>query len=197
MKESMKQWFDRQDFDQDDLPQGHEQRFLDKLEAACTDEPEIQNQNQVADVNGNTRQGGVINMSVILKWSAAAVIAILIGSASFMAGQSQSYELKSVSPEMATAQSNYVKAIDQQLTALNQLQSPATERIIADAKSNLQKLESDYKKIQKDFKSNSDNPAVIDAMIQNFKTRILLLEDARAQIKAKRQQLKKQENELI
>jgi hypothetical protein len=38
---------------------------------------------------------------------------------------------------------------------------------------------------------------VIDAMIQNFKTRILLLEEARVQIKAKKQQLKKQENEFL
>jgi hypothetical protein len=112
-------------------------------------------------------------------------------------GQSESYELKSVSPAMAQAQSNYVEVIDQQLKALHQMQSPATERIIADAKSSLLKLETDYKKIQNDFKSNSENPAVIDAMIQNFKTRILLLEDARAQIKAKKQQLKKQENELL
>jgi hypothetical protein len=112
-------------------------------------------------------------------------------------GQSKSYELKSVSPAMAQAQSNYVEVIDQQLTALHQMQSPATERIIADAKSSLLKLETDYKKIQNDFKSNSENPAVIDAMIQNFKTRILLLEEARVQIKAKKQQLKKQENEFL
>lgn len=198
MKDSMKEWFAQQDFDLTDLPKGHEQRFLDKLEVAC-EEVELETElDRITDIENNDKpKGRVFQMSTILKWSAAAVLAILIGSASFMAGQSQSYELKSVSPEMAAAQSNYVETIDMQLTALNQLQSPATERIIADAKSNLLKLETDYKKIQKDFKSNTENPAVIDAMIQNFKTRILLLEDARAQIKAKKQQLKKQENEII
>ncbi|KQC33516.1 hypothetical protein AAU57_09455 [Nonlabens sp. YIK11] len=197
MKDEMKEWFKKQDFDLTDLPQGHEQRFLDKLEAACQEEP-IKEAAENNEVHQETKpKGRIIKMSAILKWSAAAVIALMIGSASFMAGRSQTYELKSVSPEMAAAQSNYVEAIDQQLAALNQLKSPATERIIADAKASLQKLETDYKKIQKDFRSNSENPAVIDAMIQNFKTRILLLEDARAQIKAKEQQLKKQQNELI
>ena len=190
----------KQDFDLNEWPQGHRQRFLDKLDAACED---LENQNPNENQNQNPvaaetkTKGRVITVSAILKWSAAAVIAVIIGSASFMAGQSQSYELKSVSPEMAAAQNSYVETIDYQLAALNQLQSPATEKIIADAKMSLEKLETDYKRIQKDFKSNSENPAVIDAMIQNFKTRILLLEDARAQIKAKKQQLKKQENELI
>jgi hypothetical protein len=189
MKKDMKEWFAQQEFDTNQLPEGHEQRFLARLEAACEEKT---NKEPV-----QLPKARVINVSNILKWSAAAVIAILIGSASFYVGQSQSYELKSVSPAMAQAQSNYVEVIDQQLTALNKMQSPATERIIADAKSNLLKLETDYKKIQNDFKSNSDNPAVIDAMILNFKTRILLLEDARAQIKAKKQQLKKQENEFL
>jgi hypothetical protein len=189
MKKDMKEWFAQQDFDTNQLPEGHEQRFLARLEAACEEEIDTEPL-QVS-------KGPRFNLSSILKWSAAAVIAILIGSASFYMGQSESYELKSVSPAMAQAQSNYVEVIDQQLTALHQMQSPATERIIADAKSSLLKLETDYKKIQNDFKSNSENPAVIDAMIQNFKTRILLLEDARAQIKAKKQQLKKQENEFL
>ena len=191
MKDAMKEWFDQQEFDQEELPQGHEQRFLARLEAACEE------QKQDESLESKNPEGRVISMSSIMKWSVAAMIAILIGSASFYMGQSQSYELKSVSPAMAKAQSDYVEVIDQQLTALNQLQSPATERIIADAKAKLLKLETDYTKIKADFKTNGDNPAVIDAMIQNFKTRILLLEDARAQINAQQDQLKKQEHEIL
>lgn len=199
MKDAMKEWFKQQDFDLDEIPQGHEQRFIDKLNAVCEDKEEsvleLEHIEQIKKYA--TPKGRVIKMSAILKWSAAAVIAILIGSASFMAGQSQSNDLKSISPEMAAAQRSYIETVDHQLRALNQMQSPATERIIADAKANLLKLENDYKKIQKDFTLNSENPAVIEAMIQNFKTRILLLEDARAQIIDKQQQLKKQENEII
>lgn len=199
MKDAMKEWFKQQDFDLDEIPQGHEQRFIDKLNAVCEDKEEsvleLKHIEQIKKYA--TPKGRVIKMSAILKWSAAAVIAILIGSASFMAGQSQSNDLKSISPEMAAAQRSYIETVDHQLRALNQMQSPATERIIADAKANLLKLENDYKKIQKDFTLNSENPAVIEAMIQNFKTRILLLEDARAQIIDKQQQLKKQENEII
>lgn len=199
MKDAMKEWFKQQDFDLDEVPQGHEQRFLDKLNAVCEDKEEsVPGLEHIEDIKKyETPAGRVIKMSAILKWSAAAVIAILIGSASFMAGQSQSNDLKSISPEMAATQRSYVEAVDHQLTALNQMQSPATERIIADAKANLLKLENDYRKIQKDFTLNSENPAVIDAMIKNFKTRILLLEDARAQINDKQQQLKKLENEII
>jgi len=190
MKDGMKEWFDQQDFDQQPMPDGHEQRFLARLEAACEEE-------FVPKERTEKQKGQFLNGNALLKWSAAAVIAILIGSASFYMGQSQSYELRSVSPAMAKAQNNYVEVIDQQLTALNKLQSPATERIIADAKANLQKLQTDYTKIQMDFKSNSENPAVIDAMIQNFKNRILLLESARAQINSQQQQIKTQENEIL
>ncbi|WP_194852584.1 hypothetical protein [Nonlabens antarcticus] len=202
MKDGMKEWFAQQDFDLEQLPEGHEQRFLARLEAACKedgDEPENEDKNEV-EVKGviiSKPKGRVITMSGVLKWSAAAVIAIMIGSASFYMGQSQSYELKSVSPAMAQAQSNYIEVIDQQLAAINKLKSPETERIIVDAKTKLLKLETDYIKIKKDFKTNGDNPAVIDAMIQNFKNRILLLEKAREQIKSQQEQLKKMDYETL
>lgn len=190
MKDAMEKWFDQQDFDLEQLPEGHEQRFLARLEAACEDEKQAVEQSA-------TPTGRVIDMKPILKWAAAAVIAVLIGSASFLVGKSQSSELKSVSPAMAKTQKEYVEVVDQQLLALNKLQSPATERIIADAKAKLQKLETDYSKVEKDFFTNADNPAVMDAMIQNFKNRILVLEEARQQIYSQQEQLKKQDYDIF
>ncbi len=198
MKDGMKRWFDQQDFDLDQLPDGHEQRFLERLEAACKEnENDSVAINVFSDHKVGTRKNHVIKLRSILIWSAAAVIAVLIGSASFYVGQSHVTDLEEVHPEMAAAQSNYVVVIDQQLAALDQLQSPETERIIADAKSKLQKLETDYVKIQEDFQSNAENPVVLDAMIQNFKNRLLLLEEASLQIKNQQEQLNINTHEIL
>ncbi len=182
MKNSLKHWFEQQDFDRQDLPKGHELRFMQKLDPV----------NHRRTINTETS-----TWYSFKNWSIAATLAILIGAAGYIIGQSSSFPTQNIPQNLVAAQKGFQNTIDVQLEALNQLQSPATERIIADAKKNLSKLENDYLEVQKDFETNRDNAAVIDAMILNFKTRIRLLEDTREQINASNQQLKEQDNELI
>ncbi len=167
------------------LPSDHANRFKNRLK-------NIEGGSVISLVHPTRR-----SKKNMLQWSIAASIAIIIGLTGFIGGQMQSRDHKKLSPALAAAQDHYSNSIELQLSLLNKLQSPENERIIADAKLNLKKLEADYQKIIKDFQSNSDNPAVIDAMIQNLKTRILLLENARAQINTSNQQLKKNTNELL
>ena len=191
MKKTIEEIFEDQDFDIRELSKNHESRFLQKLRMACEDLDGDVVTNDSPSVKSHH------TFSKWYRWGVAAMFALLIAVSGFLAGRSQADRLETVSPKMATVQKQYVTAVDQQLTLLEDLQSPATEHIISDAKAKLLQLENDYENILLDFKSNTENDAVIDAMIQNFKTRILILESARGQIKTTRHQLKRNNHEFL
>ncbi|AZQ44290.1 hypothetical protein [Nonlabens ponticola] len=193
MKESMKEWFEQQDFDTADLKDGHAARFLQKLDDACED----QHTDGTSDDIDEKPSGKLFTLAIIKKWGIAAAILVLLGMGNFIVGQYNQSLTPTVTPELAQKQDFYDLAIKSQLAALDRMQAPETERIIADVKANLAMLETDFKKIQKDFKVNADNPKVIDAMIQNYQNRIQLLEDAKDQIRSAQQQIKEQKNEII
>jgi len=159
----MNDWFNKQDFNIAPLPQGHRARFLERLDAANAtgEQPEI--------------RGKIISFKNWQRWAAAASIILLLG-AGFLNSTRKS-TIEQVSPQMAASQDLFNKTINAELLKLEQQQSPETERIIADTKKNLAKLEKDYLNIARDFKVNS-NATVMESMLLNFKTRVSVLETA-------------------
>ncbi|AGC78162.1 hypothetical protein LX97_03041 [Nonlabens dokdonensis] len=198
MKKNMEEWFAEQDFNTESLPEGHRNRFIDKLNAACEEDEDIITLDDVKSETNKTDDAKVIKMNSWLKWSLVAGLAILMGVAGMNIAPAPSSDngLSTVSPEMAQAQDFFTNTIHQELEKLNKLQSPDTERIIIDTKNALNKLEEDYKTIKKDFKINKDSKTVIAAMIQNFQNRIDLLETALEQIEQLKN-YKEKENEAI
>lgn len=192
---NMEEWFAEQDFDTEQLPSGHRNRFLEKLEAACNNKDgEVKTQSQVQE-----QKGKVISMTSWIKWGLVAGLAILVGLGGYNYSQNVNQfdqGLEDVSPEMAQTQDFFTNTITYELEQLNKQQSPETELIIADTKQLLKKLENDYQKIQKDFKANSDNKTVIAAMIANFQSRIDVLQKAQQQIEQLKV-LKENRNEEI
>jgi len=140
----------------------------------------------------------VIPMNSWFKWSLVAGLAVLLGFVGMRLAPTAAVDngLSSVSPEMAQAQDFFTTTIQEELEKLNKEQTPHTERIIADTKKTLNKLEVDYKSIKADFKINNDSKAVIAAMIQNFQNRIDLLETALKQIEQLKN-FKEQEDETF
>lgn len=181
---NMEEWFAGQDFDQEPLPSGHRNRFLEKLEQNDLKKNSITSGAKKTADSKPTEKGRVINMTQWLKWSLVAGLALVIGLSSLQVIQNgtQPDGLESVSPEMAQAQDFFTSTINLELERLEQAQSPDAERIITDTKTGLQKLEAEYTLIKKDFKVNKNSKAVIAAMIQNFQNRIALLETALEQI---------------
>lgn len=190
----MEEWFAEQDFNTEELPRGHRSRFLEKLEAACDPQvDEIQNLKEVS-----SQKSRVIPLVNWARWALVAGFALLIGFAGFNYSRNlDEFDagLESVSPEMAQAQDFFTSTINYELERLNKEQSPQTERIIADAKNGLNQLETEYQEIKKDFKLNQDNKAVIAAMIENFQSRIDLLQIALEQIEQLKN-FKESENEI-
>lgn len=195
---NMEEWFASQNFDQEELPRGHRNRFLEKL-----DQEQLK-KNTVATGDGkktdaqDLKKTRVIAMTHWLKWSLVAGLALIIGLGSIQIVQNgaQPEGLESVSPEMAQAQDFFTSTINLELERLEQAQSPETERIISDTKTGLIKLETEYAQIKKDFNVNKNSKAVIAAMIQNFQNRIALLEKALEQID-QLNEFKEQKNENI
>ncbi len=190
---NMEEWFDQQDWNQGELPQGHRDRFLQKLDVACD---EVQ---ATAPVSAASANGKVVKLNAWLKYAAVAAIVLLLGLTGMQVYNqpAQQTGLASVSPEMAQAQSFFTTTIDRELAQLNDEMSPETERIITDARAGLKKLATEYQSIIKDFKVNQDSQAVIAAMIENFQSRIDLLEVAQEQINQLKQLKEKQDEDII
>lgn len=159
----MNDWFDKQDFNDAPLPSGHREQFMQRLDA----------QYGVAPVTSTP----VKKLTNWKAWAIAASVAILLGIGAVGMHLNKPQSIATLSPQMAATQDSFNKTIDVELAKLNAAQSPETERIIADTKKNLKKLETDYVALQADFERNS-NIAVMESMLINFKTRVAILEKA-------------------
>ena len=139
---NMEEWFAEQDFNTEELPSGHRNRFLERLETACEEQ-----QDEIEKLESKGK-GRVISLGGWTRWSLVAGMALLLGFAGFNYTQAitASEGLESVSPEMAQAQDFFTSTINYELERLDQEQSPDTERIIADTKSGLNQLETEYQR---------------------------------------------------
>ncbi len=166
MKKDMKEWFAEQDFNTESLPSGHRNRFLDKRDAICDMEELKDKIVPLVPVNFNqtTEDKKVITLTPWFKWSLAVGLAVLIGFSglNLVTPSPADSGLSSVSPQMAQAEDFFTNTIRQELEKLNKEQSPDTERIIADTKMALNKLEAGYTSIKADSKINNDSKTVID-----------------------------------
>ena len=160
----LKDLFDGLDFDIAEPSAQHEERFREKLRKQ-------QPQKRKASHNG------VITMWIPgLAIAASFVLAFLLFQGQFSNPFSQQQELANVSPEMKQTQDFYSSAIKKELAALEDKKSPETEVIISDALTQMEILESDYQKLEKDLGKSGQDKRVIYAMISNFQKRIDLLQ---------------------
>lgn len=152
-------------FDLEAPNNGHEARFLEKLEA-----------------NSNTKKE---NDSKSFWRPFLAIAASLLIGLSILIGinqQSEATGLASVSPELSEAQDFFTATITEELKKLDAERSPLTENIIYEAERQLKILESDYTVLKNDLKESGNDKRVIYAMISNFQSRIEILENILEQI---------------
>ncbi len=154
-------------FDQEEAPEGHQQRFLEKLNASK----------------------GVVSMPVRKRnwWkplSIAASVVLLIGLGIGFMNQQQTVEQRvaEISPEASQTHFYFASLIEEQVRELEKQNSPETELIITDTMQQLDKLEQDYKQMEQDLLNGGDSRLILSAMIVNFQTRIDLLQEVMNQI---------------
>ncbi|GAB4165076.1 MAG: hypothetical protein Tsb0033_26710 [Winogradskyella sp.] len=156
------------EFDINEPKQGHENRFLDKLNA-----------NEVASVNKRK----VINLNWKPFIAIAASVIICLGVFTTINAQPEVLDLASVSPQMAETQDFFTTTINAELKKLNNERSPLTEQVITDALNRIELLENDYQQLKTDLTESNQDQRIIYAMINNFQNRIDVLNTVLEQIK--------------
>ncbi|WP_338350654.1 hypothetical protein [Nonlabens tegetincola] len=192
MKDDMKSWFQQQDFDTTPLPNGHREAFLEKLEELCDEETKV----IPLPIDKDGDKDNTFSLSKILKWSAAATLAVLLGMAGLKMTSTDT-TVTEVSPEIAQTQTFFSSTIKNELEQLNTLRTAENAVIIEEALAAIEKLELQYEDIKQDYRINKDSKVVIAAMIENFQNRIQVLEIAREQIKQLEELKLEKENENI
>ncbi|MGB5378758.1 hypothetical protein [Muriicola sp.] len=166
----------RPHFDHKEPLPGHQARFLKKLNDAGT-EPS---------------KGVSWWKPLSIAASIVFVIALSIGQGLLKTTEQE--RIAEISPEISNSQFYFANIIEQQVKQLEQENSPETKKIVEDALDQLALLESDYKKLENDLLKGGDDKFILQAMIQNFQTRIDLMQDVLAQIEIIKT-LKNQQNE--
>jgi len=159
-KDTIDQLFENRngEFDVHKTPEGHQHRFLNKL---------------------NTPQSKESKPSHYLKRviAIAAVLAVIVTiSGLFINTNETTADLASVSPEMEQTQSFFTSTINNELKTLKGFNAPNTKVLVQDALKQLEILEDKYELLKRDLVDSGNDKRVIYAMISNFQSRIELLE---------------------
>ena len=122
------------------------------------------------------------------KWkpllSIAASILLLISLFVFTGKPEIENDLASVSPEMKQTQDYFTLTINEELKKLNAERNPETQHLIDDAMELITQLETDYLNLTLDLNESGNDQRVIYAMINNFQSRIDILNTVLEQIES-------------
>lgn len=150
----------RESFDEDAMPPGHESRFLMKLE-----KQKIEKQN-----------------STVFWRVAAAIIVLLVAGASLllprfnspMDVQYGSMTLSDVSSDMAAIETYYTSELEKKYKDLQQLSEE--DPVVRNLFDELATLNDTYEELEKELYVSGSNDRVVLAMIKNFRLRLALVE---------------------
>jgi uncharacterized protein YsxB (DUF464 family) len=158
-------------FDLKEPEKGHEERFLKKLKG------------------GNSEVTGVVDLTKKKKsWlrplsvAASLVVLVSIGLSLFDTAPTIDEQVTEISPEVSQTQFYFASLIEEQIRELEKSSSPETQQIIDDTMVQLQRLETNYQKLEQDLVQGGNSKLILSAMVTNFQTRIDLLKDVIDQI---------------
>ncbi|HET8885559.1 MAG TPA: DUF4179 domain-containing protein [Salinimicrobium sp.] len=157
-----KKWYN-ENFDTEEPLEGHELRFLQKLEKS----------------KSGPKKGKLIALKKLLPITgiAASFLFIFLMAGKFSDMKNHSGELASISPEMAKTEGFYSGIIQREFAKLSEEKNPQTEKIINDAISQLEVLEKNHEKLKKDLVNSGNDKRVVYAMISNYQQRIDVLQN--------------------
>ncbi len=153
------------DFDTKEPTEGHQQRFLEKLQASQ----------------------GAVSIQKKTWWkplSIAASIALFlaVGFGIYSSSPTRKEQLAEISSEVSQTQFYFASLIEEQVKQLESENTPETKKIIDDTLGQLQKLDDNYKFLEQELLNGGNSKLILRAMVTNFQTRIDLLQDVLNQI---------------
>ncbi|SIS98463.1 hypothetical protein SAMN05421766_10686 [Zobellia uliginosa] len=149
-------------FDHEIPAEGHELRFLQKL---------------------NAQKGAISLKPPKRTWyrpmgiAACLLVLLAAGIGLFRPEPSLEEKVAKISPEISRTEFYFASLIEEQVNELQNETSPETKKIVDDTMVQLNKLEVDYKQLEEDLINGGNSKAILSAMITNFQTRINLLQD--------------------
>jgi len=166
---------------QDSFEWKNEDALWAKIEQKL-DENEKQEETKIPVMLGNSKkEGGSLTISYKNLWRAAAVIVFLFagyGSYKYIYSPdtkeetAQNKDLKKINPELAEVEVYYTSMIQQKKEELKEL-NPEN---LAEFEKDFKTLDSTYQQLKIDFYNNPNHEQITNAMIQNLKLRIEILE---------------------
>jgi|Marorgknorr_s2lv_3_1036020.scaffolds.fasta_scaffold21685_2 uncharacterized protein (DUF3084 family) len=173
MKDQLDTFFENSNFDTDVPRFGHLERFEKRL-----------------NPTGKKK-------TFSYKWmSIAASIILMLG---FWLGTNQTNStivLADVSPQMQEAENFFVTTISQEIREIERFRNPKTEQVIEDALNQLEKLEDKYQELVKELNDSNKDRRVIYAMINNYQSRIEVLQNVFKQVDEINNPIKNQDDEI-
>ncbi|MXN89859.1 hypothetical protein GR160_01350 [Flavobacterium sp. Sd200] len=157
LKDLFSQFEDQWDNEHPEL--GHQQRFLNRLE-------------------GKKQKRFDLKIAVPV----AAAFVIVIGLLFWLLPMQGNAMANEISPKAQETQLYFSAIIAKELAKVEKENSPETQRIVRDALTHMQELESDYDKLTLELQEKGENKKILHAMITNLQTRIKFLEKVMVQI---------------
>lgn len=169
-------------WDEQEPETGHQQRFLNKLEAN--------------DPARNKTSNTVVWKFISIAASVALLITIGLQFVQKQQPQTQTIEQKVASKPIKVKRTEYYfnALIAQEIEKINDISSPKTKKLVDDLKTQLTRLENDYKQLETDLNTKGDLKLILNAMMINFQTRINLAQEVLNKVK-EIEQLKNTKNE--
>ena len=86
-------------------------------------------------------------------------------------------QIVEISPEVSQTEFYFASLIEEQVQQLKTYKSPETEQLVDDTLKQLNRLEEDYNGLEQELVDGGDSKLILNAMINNFQTRIDLLKE--------------------
>lgn len=115
----------------------------------------------------------------IFQWAAVAVLCIGLGGVFQLSQEQLSEEVV----QFQKAEFHFMQLIEEQLTSFENPNSPTTQLIFERSKKQLKRIQKDYQKIYAQWEVNTNQPQLIQALIENLNTQINLLTEIKNTLK--------------
>jgi hypothetical protein len=138
------------------LPEGHEQRFLERL----------------------TTQKQFHKRRAVLRWAAVALLCIGLSQTFWFTPAKPTEEVL----KFQKAETHFNFLIDQQLEKLSHFDSPQGTQFMEDSKRQINRIQGDYQMLYQQWEQEPNQSKLIQALISNLKTQIELLNELQNQL---------------
>jgi len=158
MEQDIRDFFENEEMGKE-LPKSHRDEFLQKLEALKKDEKPKP------------------NYGYLYRIAAALIVFVSVGyfALNGFDNTSESVTESPIEIQLKTVEKKYLASIHQEWQ--NFLSIAKDEKLIGRYKEKLKELDGDYQQISMEFKKDTNNTLIIEALIENLQTRLTLLKD--------------------